>query len=403
MFFDQLKAATTSPKELERIWLQHFGTPTKAGVVVTQDTAMRVSAVFACIRVLAETVGQLPLILYRRLPDKGKERVTDHPLAQLMMRPNHFQTRQDFTEMLTGHTALRGNGYAFKNIVGGRVVELLPFRPDQVTPRINEFQVIHYDVQLKDGGKKTYTQDQIFHLKGFSGSGFVGDSVLAHAKESIGTAIAIKDHGARFFKNGGKFTGIITHPGHFEDDDAIKRFQRSWDVRTSGDDAWSTAVLEDGLKWEKVGMSNEDSQFLESGKFSVEDIARFFRMQLHKIQSMDKATFSNIEQQALEFVVDTMMPWLVRWELNISAQLIDPAERDELFMEFLVEGLLRGDSKARSEFYKSAIFAGWMNRNEPRIKENMNPVDGLEDFLQPSNMQDVGENKSGDQKGEAGK
>ena len=356
---------------------------------MTEDTAKRVSAVFACVRVLSETVGQLPLILYRRLPNSGKERVTDHPIARLIAKPNHFQTRQDFTEMLTGHVALRGNGYAFKNVVGGEVRELIPFRPDQVTPRLNEFNVIHYDVQLADGSKRTYTQNQMFHLKGFSSGGITGDSVLRHAKETIGTAIAIKEHGALFFRNGAKFRGIITHPGHFDDDAAIDRFRKTWDTATGGDAAFETAILEDGLKWEAVSMSNDDSQFIESGKFSVEEIARFFRVQLHKIQSMDKATFSNIEQQALEFVTDTMMPWFVRWELNLSWQLIDASERDELFLEFLVEGLLRGDSKARSEFYRSAIMSGWMNRNEPRIKENMNPVEGLDDFLEPTNMQDA--------------
>jgi len=180
---------------------------------------------------------------------------------------------------------------------------------------------------------------------------------------------------------------------NYHSDDKIKGFigQRTLECKY-GENAWQTAVLEDGLTWKNVSMSNEDSQFLESGKFSVEEIARFFRMPPHKIQLMDKATFSNIEQQSLEFVTDTMMPWFVRWELNLSRQLIDPAEQDELFLEFLIEGLLRGDSKARSEFYKSAILTGWMSRNEARVKENMNPEPGLEDFLEPMNMQDAGDN-----------
>lgn len=396
MIFDQLGMQASSPQELEKIWLRHFGNPTTAGVIVTEDTAKRVSAVYACTRVLSETVGQLPLILYRRLPGKGKERVTDHPIARLIRKPNNYQTRQDFTEMLTGHVALRGNGYAFKNVVGGEVRELIPFRPDQVEPRLNEFNIIHYDVRQSDGSKRTYTQDQIFHIKGFSSGSIVGDSVLRHAKETIGIAIAIRRHGAMFFKNGGKFRGIITHPGHFDDDDAVDRFRKTWDTATGGENAFETAILEDGLKWEAVSMSNEDSQFLESGKFSVEEIARFFRVQLHKIQSMDKATFSNIEQQALEFVTDTMMPWFVRWELNISEQLIAPEDRDELFVEFLIEGLLRGDSKARGEFYNKAIMSGWLNRNEVRVKENMNKVAGLDDFLEPTNMQDSNDDRDTD-------
>jgi HK97 family phage portal protein len=360
----------------------------RSGVSVTPDSAMRVSAVYACVRVLAESVAQLPLIVYEKRGEK-RVRAKDYPLYSLLHdAPNEFQTSFEFREMMQGHLALRGNAYAriVRNRAAGGIVELLPLHPDSVQLEEDNYK-IQYKVQLKNGQTETLQKDQVFHLKGLSSDGFTGMSPITMAREAIGLAIATERYGAQLYGNGAKPGGILKHPQKFSSKEVQERVRDSWDAFTSGDNAGKTAVLEEGMDWVKVGMTAEDSQFLEGRRFQVSEIARIFRVPTMLLQHDDKtSTYASAEQFMLSFVTHTMTPWLVRWEQSIRLQLMSEDERERYFSEFLMDGLLRGDTKSRYEAYGKAITDGWMNRNEARVKENLDPVDGLEEFLRQANM-----------------
>jgi HK97 family phage portal protein len=222
---------------------------------------------------------------------------------------------------------------------------------------------------------------------GMTLNGWHGVSPITYAREAIAMSLATEKFGGKLFANGAKMSGILTYPGRFKDKETAGKVGRAFDEAASGDNAHSTIVLEEGMKWDKVSMTSEDSQFLQTRGFQIPEIARFFRVPLHKIQELTRATFSNIEQQALEFLTDCLMPWLVRWEQSLNTQLLTPIEQTEYYFEFLLDGLLRGDTTNRYAAYGSAIRNGWMTRNEARVRENMNADNkDLDEFLVPLNM-----------------
>ena len=372
--------------ELADFLLAGQGRMSKSGVNVSPETAMRVGAVYACVNIIAQSVAQLPLIVYERSEDgRTKSRLPDHPLAKLLKRPNFWQTPYEFWLMMIGHVALRGNAYAIKNIVRGQTRELIPVHPNRVQViQTAELKLIY---KFTDKGGKVFdlAQERILHLKGLSWNGFTGISPIEQARESIGLSLATEQHGAALFKNGAQPGLILMHPGTLKPD-ARKNIKKSWDERFTGENAFGTAVLEEGLKPETVGMTSEDAQFIETRKYQAVDIARFWNVPPHKIAILDRATFSNIEEQNIDFVVDTLMPYTVNAQQVIMRDLLLPGERQKVFVEFLLDGLLRGNSKARGEFYKKAITCGWMTRNEVRAAENLNPIDGLDEILVPMNM-----------------
>ena len=359
---------------------------------------MRLSVVFSCVRVLAETVAQLPLHVYRRLPNGGKERAVDHALYRLLhVRPNAWQTSFEWREMMEGHVALRGN--AFSEIIRnsrGEITALIPLHPDRVS--IEQFgeRGFRWVVRNRSGGERRLPAGAMFHLRGLSSDGFIGINPIEQEREAVGLTLAAQEYGARFYQNGAMPGGWIEFPGHFKDREAREEFRESWQTAQAGMNRHKTAVLERGMKYHELGIKHTDAQFLETRKYQDTDIARIFRMPPHKVGILDKATFSNIEQQSIEFVVDTMMPWLVRWEQAILRDLI--TDEETYFAEFSVDGLLRGDAKARGEFYQSGITGGWMTRNEARIKENLNPLPGLDEPLEPLNMAPAGQRDSSGQR-----
>lgn len=385
--FHSYKNISTS-QELQDFLLSGSGIKSASGQIVNADSAMRVAAVYASIRVLAESVAQLPLIVYRRLPGgKGKERATDHPLWKLLHDvPNRWQTSFEFREMCMGHLGLRGNAFALKSRVRGRIRELIPIHPARVEVKQEDDLRITYKISGKDGSVREYGQKDIFHLRGLSFDGVVGISPITYARESIGLSLATEKHGALLFQNGAKPLGVLRHPGRL-DKEARENLKQSWQDAHSGGNTHKTALLEEGMEWVSVGMTSEDSQFLETRKFQRSEIASIFRVPPHKIGDLEKATFSNIEQQSIEFVTDSLMPHLRRWEQSITRDLIAPAERGEIFVEFLVDGLLRGDSQARSEFYVKMVNNALLSPNEIRVKENLNPYEGGDEFMKPLNMQ----------------
>lgn len=379
------RAAITNSQELAE-HIRGGGLPTDSGALVNEDTAMRVATVYACVRVLAESIAFLPLVVYKRL-ERGKERATKHWAYRLLHdEPNPWQTSFEFREMMQAHVTLSGNAYALKTVVGNEVRELLPVPPGRVTVKQGPDYRVSYEVRMPDGRPMPVPAERMFHLPGLSFDGIKGLNPIQYQREAIGVAMQLVRHEARFFKYGASIAGVLEHP-NLLDEEAAKRLQESFDEKYAGaNNAHKTILLEEGMKFSKTGVSFRDAQFIEAQKFSRSEIAALFRMQPHKIGDLERATFSNIEHQGIEHVVDTLGPWLARWERRITKSLIPEAERGTIFAEFLVDALLRGDTTARFQSYQVAVQTGWMSRNEVREKENMNPEQGLDEFLTPAHI-----------------
>lgn len=357
------------------------------GLRVSADSAMRLTAVYACVRILSETMASLPFVLYRTDASGGKVRVTNHWLYRLFARrPNRFQNPFEWREMMQGHLALRGNAY--NRIVSnarGEITELVPIHPDRIRIELLPSGEFRYRVTERDGRESVLPRGEVWHLRGLSSDGLLGMSPIEIARESVGMALAAQDYGARFFANDAKPTGgWIEFPGSFKDAEAKKVFRESYQQAQSGANRGKVLVLENGMKFHEVGVTNRDAQFLELRKFQITDIARLFRVPPHMIGDLDRATFSNIEQQSLEFVMHTMTPWAERWEACIEAELLP--DDDGLEVEFDFANLMRGDAASRAGYYQSGIQNGWLTRNEARLAENLNPLEGLDEPLRPLNM-----------------
>lgn len=364
---------------------------------VTPDHALRLSVVWACVKVLAETVGSTPLHLYRRLPGGGKKRATDHPLSALIrQRPNRWQTAMEWREMMQGHLTLRGNAYSEIVADGaGNITDLVPVHPDRVKVEVLDSGMPRYRVRDKTT-ERVVLWSEMLHLRGMSADGYVGLSPIDVEREVLGEALSAQEYGGRFYANDAQASRWIEFPGNFKTAEDRTKFRENWQASQVGVNRFKTPVLEAGMKLHEMGIKHTDAQFLETRRYKDTDIARIFRVQPHKVGILDKATFSNIEQQAIEFVQDTMLPWFVRWEQTLTMALLEVEERDELFFEFMVDGLLRGDAKSRSDYYAKSIVNGWLTRNEVRDMENRNPLEGLDKPLEPLNMTPAGSRGDGE-------
>ncbi len=388
MIFDRLfrnHSRTVTVDELARALAGH--SRSAAGVDVTPERALMYSAVFACVKVLAESVGQLPLHLYRRR-EREKAKATDHSAYTLLHdAPNEYMTAQEFWEWVVACLALRGNAYSQINWVRNAVAELLPFAPGAVTPKQDpDTREVTYEIAQRDGSKETLPAREVLHIKLFPLDGLCGASPVRYAREAIGLGIGAETYGATLFANGASPGGVLEHPAKLSEK-AYDRLKKSWEERHSGaENAHKVAILEEGLKYAKIGMDAKDAQFLETRKFQRSEIAGIFRVPPHKIGDLERATFSNIEQQSLDFVIDGLMPYLVRIEQRVTLQLLTPEERREYFPKFNVAGLLRGDMAARAEFYTRQLQNGALSPNEIRELEDMNPRDGGDVYLTPANM-----------------
>jgi len=323
---------------------------------VSPDSALRLAAVYACVRILAETIASLPLVVYQRRPDGGKDRVTDHWLYRLMAkRPNRFQNPFEWREMLQGHLALRGNAY--NQIITnprGEIIELMPIHPDRVKIELLPSGEYRYRISDRSGTEVILPRGEVWHLRGLSSDGLMGMSPIELARENLGTALAAQGYGARFFANDAKPTGgWIEFPGSFKDSEAKKVFRESYQQAQSGANRGKVLVLENGMKFHEVGVTNKDAQFLELRKFQITDVARLFRVPPHMIADLDRATFSNIEQQSLEFVMHTMTPWAERWEASIQSELL--LESDDIEIEFDFANLMRGDASRLQHHYQRFV------------------------------------------------
>ena len=333
---------------------------------------MQTTAVYACVRILAETIASLPLHTYQHTKD-GKEKARDHPLYHLLSdAPNPEMTSFVFRETLMGHLLLWGNAYVQIIRDGrGEVVALYPIMPDKMQVNRSEKGAIYY-VYTKENKEYILSTNEVLHIPGLGFDGLIGYSPIAMAKNSIGMALATEEYGAKFFSNGANPGGVLEHPGIVKDP---QRIRESWNAVYQGtSNAHRVAVLEEGMKFQPIGIPPDQAQFLETRKYQTEEICRIFRVPPHLVASLDKATFSNIEHQSISFVVHTIRPWLVRIEQSINKALFTEAEKEKYFVSFIVEGLLRGDYSSRMQGYAIGIQNGFMSPNDVRALENMNPI-----------------------------
>ena len=353
---------------------------TTSGKAVTERSAMQMTAVYSCVRILAEAIAGLPIHLYRYRQDGGKEKAVDHPLYQLLHdEPNPEMSSFVFRETLMTHLLLWGNAYAQVIRNGrGEVIALYPLMPNKMTVDRAENGQLYYQYQRSwdEAGGKNETvvllPSDVLHIPGLGFDGLVGYSPIAMAKNAIGLAIATEEYGSKFFANGAAPSGVLEHPGTIKDP---QRVRESWMSQFGGSaNSGKIAVLEEGLKYTPISISPEQAQFLETRKFQINEIARIFRVPPHMLADLEKSSFSNIEQQSLEFVKYTLDPWVIRWEQSIQRTLLTPAEKKNYFVKFNVEGLLRGDYQSRMSGYATARQNGWMSANDIRELENLDRI-----------------------------
>ena len=357
-----------------------FGGST-AGKAVTERTAMQMTAVYSCVRILAEAVAGLPLNLYHYLPDGGKEKSFDHPLYRLLHdEPNPEMSSFVFRETLMTHLLLWGNAYAQIIRNGkGEVVALYPLMPNKMTVDRDQNGQLYYsynrssdEAPTMKGSTVILKPTDVLHIPGLGFDGLVGYSPIAMAKNAIGLAIATEEYGAKFFANGAAPGGVLEHPGTIKDP---QRVRDAWQSQFGGSaNSGKVAVLEEGMKYTPIGISPEQAQFLETRKFQINEIARIFRVPPHMVGDLEKSSFSNIEQQSLEFVKYTLDPWVIRWEQSIMRRLLTEDEKKQYFVKFNLEGLLRGDYQSRMTGYATARQNGWMSANDIRELENLDLI-----------------------------
>ena len=377
----------------------YFG-GTTSGKAVTERSAMQMTAVYSCVRILAEAVAGLPLHLYRYKEDGGKEKALDHPLYLLLHdEPNPEMSSFVFRETLMTHLLLWGNAYAQIIRNGkGEVIALYPLMPNRMVVDRDIHGQLYYqytrsteEAPTMKGVTVNLPPSDVLHIPGLGFDGLVGYSPIAMAKNAIGMAIACEEYGAKFFANGAAPGGVLEHPGTIKDP---QRVRESWQSTFGGSgNSNKIAVLEEGMKYTPIGISPEQAQFLETRKFQINEIARIFRVPPHMVGDLEKSSFSNIEQQSLEFVKYTLEPWLVRWEQSIQRTLLSPEEKKQYFAKFNVEGLLRGDYASRMTGYATARQNGWMSANDIRELENMDRIpaeEGGDLYLINGNMLPLG-------------
>lgn len=337
------------------------------GAAITPATAEGVSTVYSCVSAVAETIGSLPLILYRRTDD-GRERAPDHPLYRVLHdAPNERQSAIEFRELMSAHMLLRGNAYA-RIVRGydGQVRQLLPLHPDRVRVLELDSGRLGYETTDAAGKVERWTADEVFHLRHRSDDGVLGVSPIARAREVLELAVAERDHGVSTFRHGAKFLGVLKHPGRISPEQQ-QQLRTSWEAFKSG----QTPILQDGMTYDAVSMSLEDAEWIAARQFSVEEVCRLFRVPPTIVGDLRHGNYSNTSELFRQFVTLSLRRHLLAWEQAIARQLLTEAGRRIYFAEHSVEGLLRGDSTTRANFYQRAIDDGWMSVDEVRQLENL--------------------------------
>ena len=364
-----------------------FGT-SGSGKSVTVQSAIQLSTVYACVRVISETVASLPLSVYEAEKD-GNKKALDHPLYRLLHdEPNSEMTSFVFREVMLAHLLLYGNSYS-QIIRSGKnsVVGLYPLLPDHMDVDRDSKGNLTYTYTTSDGKTVVIKPRDILHIPGLGFDGVMGYSPIALEKNAIGLGIASEEYGSKFFSNGARPSGILTHPNTVKNPKALRE---SWNSAYGGSaNSNRIAILEEGMKFEPIAIPNNEAQFLETRKFQVDEICRIFRVPPHLVCDLEHATFSNIEHMSIDFAVHTIRPWLVRIEQAMNRALFPEQEKGRFFVQFNIDGLMRGDYKSRMEGYAIARQNGWMSANDIRELENQNPIpasEGGDAYLVNGNM-----------------
>ena len=365
----------------------YFGT-SGSGKSVTVQSAIQLSTVYACVRVISETVASLPLGVYEST-DAGNLKATDHPLFRLLHdEPNSEMTSFVFREVMLAHLLLYGNSYS-QIIRSGKnsIVGLYPLLPDHMDVDRDSKGNLTYTYTTSDGKTVSIKPRDVLHIPGLGFDGVMGYSPIALEKNAIGLGIASEEYGSKFFSNGARPSGILTHPNTVKNPKALRE---SWNSAYGGSsNSNRVAILEEGMKFEPIAIPNNEAQFLETRKFQVDEICRIFRVPPHLVGNLEHATFSNIEHQSIDFAVHTIRPWLVRIEQAMNRALFSEQEKGRFYAQFNIDGLMRGDYKSRMEGYAIARQNGWMSANDIRELENQNPIpasEGGDAYLVNGNM-----------------
>lgn len=382
MFLSKIQASDDrSP--FGNFWFEPISMRTMSGLRVSAESSLQLSAVFRAVTLLSGHIAMLPLIIKKT---GALSRVAAHPLYKLFKKPNRWQNGFEWRQMLMGHLLLRGNAYnEIVDNAKGEILELVPLHPDRVKIEQLTNGDYRYKLTANDGTERTLQRGQVWHLRGLSSNGITGVSVIECARESMGLGLSAQAYGARYFANDARPSGgWISTTAKFADNAARQKFRESVQANQSGANRGKMMILDNGMEYHELGINNRDSQFLESRKFQTSDVARWFGVPLHKLADLDRATFSNIEQQSLEYITDSLLIWTEIWEAAIEDGLLFDSENLEI--EFDFNRLTRGDSGARSNFAQKAIMAGYLTRNEARAMEGLEPLDGLDAPLVPLNM-----------------
>ena len=387
---------------------------TTSGKTVNERTALQTTAVYACVRILSETIASLPLHVYR-YTEGGKAKDTEHVLYTLLHdEPNPDMTSFVFRETLMSHLLIWGNAYSqILRDRSGQVIGLYPLLPDQMSVHRSEKGKLYYvynryeedNPNFQEKGSIILSQEEVLHIPGLGFDGLIGYSPIALAKNAVGMTLACEEYGASFFGNGANPGGVLEHPGILKDPAKVRD---SWNAVYQGTrNAHKVAVLEEGMSYKQIGIPPEEAQFLETRKFQINEIARLFRIPPHMVGDLEKSSFSNIEQQSLEFVKYTLDPWVVRFEQAVKKSLLLPEEKKTHFIKFNVDGLLRGDYQSRMNGYAIGRQNGWLSTNDIRELEELNPIspeEGGDLYLINGNMtklKDAGGFMKTNQKGES--
>lgn len=361
------------------------GVQTNAGTRINEETALTISPVWRAVSAIASELATKPIHIFRRIPD-GKERFDEHPVGRILReRPNPAMAPALFRETIQQHVLLWGNGFAeIERDAGNRPVRLWPITPDRVsvfkfdepqgTARVEKF----YVVTGLDGSMTALGLDDVLHIPGLSWNGLVGRSVVSFARESLGLTKAAEEFGQYYFGQGSKASGVLTAPQGLKlNDGTIRQLREQWaEVYEGVRNAHRTVILPGGMTWQQVSIPPNDAQFLETRRFQVDEVARWFGVPPHKLYQLERATFSNIEHSEQQFDNDTILPWAVKWEQALNMRLFPESQRGRVFVEFLMDGVLRADTATRGQFYQTMINLGVLSINEVRALENRNPVDG---------------------------
>ena len=367
-----------------------FTVTSKSGVKVNESTTLNLDSVLGCIKILSETIASLPLQVYERV-EEGKQKASTHSVYNLLhLEPNSIMTSFVFRELAMLNLLIWGNFYAEIEEKNGEIKNLWPLPPWRVEAKLTNTKKKYFDIKLKNGKKRNLRDDQVLHIPGMGWDGVKGFSPLSVSQDTFGMGIALEEFTNNFFSNGMNVGSVAEHPGKLSKE-AADRLRKDLREKHEGlGNAHRLMLLEEGMKFSKSIFPPNDAQMLESRKFSIEQIARIYRVPLHLLQHLEKATNNNIEHQGIDFVVHTIRPWLIRWEQGINTKLFTVNERVRYFAEFNVEGLLRGDIQSRYAAYATGRQWGWLSVNDIREKENMNKKENGDIYLQPMNMVEAG-------------